>query len=146
VLNVEGKGIEEGEPTLRLRGRDAGFLRPELRPGSRLDHVLVEGESGGAGAGQRKKQQGKPGAVLLLLRGAHQADAAATDQGRNLAVNAHELEEIGRLRGVIRRDENKAESRRPGKLLAQLYGRLTDDGFVERAGHQPRSRELGHTP
>ena len=144
VLDVQRKGIEEREPGLDLRGSDAGFLRPELRAGSGLDHVLVEGEGGGAGAGQREEQERETGAVLLLLGAADEADTAAADQRGHLAVNADELEEVAGLGGVIGRDEDEAEGGGAGELLPQLNGSLTDDDFIERAGHQPRSRELRH--
>ncbi|MEJ0000187.1 MAG: hypothetical protein WDO13_14070 [Verrucomicrobiota bacterium] len=83
-----------------------------------------------ARAPARHQHERKAGAFLLLLRAPDQAGAAAADERRDVPVNADDLEQVGGVLGVIRRDEDKAERGLAVDLLAQLCRRLAQDALV----------------
>ncbi len=108
-LDVERKRIEENEPGLDVGGLEPGAAMPVLGAVGGLDGVLREMDGRGLGAGQRHHHEREAGAVLLLPAGADEAGAAAADERGHVAVDADELEQVGRLVGVIGRDEDQAE-------------------------------------
>jgi hypothetical protein len=141
---IERKGIEENQPTLDVGRFQAGHLVPIAGAGGGLDDILRERKGAGLACRQREEHEREAGAFLLLLRAPDQSRAAATDERGHMAVDADELEQVRCFVRVVGRDKNEAEGGLAAELLAQLRGGVANHSLIERAGHQPRSCEVGH--